>query len=106
MTTPTIEVAQMEAKVRALALLTSRLSTFVLDSPARPYEASNDPNATKRAVRNWEKAEALLALIALIAGGETDRFHLVENLVHCLEAEAIEAHSPLHLAVADAGARL
>lgn len=106
MVTPTIQVARMEARARALSLLASRLATVTLDSPARPYVNEADPNATKRSVDNWRKAEALLALATILSSGEEDAHHLKENLGYCLDLGAIEAHSPLHSAIADLGATL
>lgn len=95
-------VRRMEARAKALALLTSRVTVLVTDEPARP---SFDPTATDEQKANYKKADALLGLMAVVIyyGEGSDEEALTGNLGYCLDCGALERHGAEHLAVVEVG---
>lgn len=87
----------------ALAFVSARLSTLVTDAPARP---ASDPSASKADARNWNKATVLLGLVEAMVSPTASARDFREALLAALDCEALEHHSPAHLALADLGALL
>lgn len=97
------KVRQMEAKVFALAFLSARLQVFVTDAPSRP---EIDESATPEQVRNWRRAQSLLALIEAVSARRPSAPLIKKALGSALDRGALEPHSAAHSAVADFGATL